>query len=230
MAAEGAPERVLVGSKQGGMTAADFLAHSRRAAAQFQAMGVEHVGVVDLNSEAVPLALFGAALAGVPFAPVNYRLPDDQLRSLVGRLAPGVVVVGPDVEARLADVEGVQVLTRDGFLDGVLADAGEVDLPFVDPGDVGVLLFTSGTTGHRTAFASADAEARKRLGSVGRALPTVELEIRGPDGNVLPAGERGEIYVRGEQIAGEYLGRSLLVEDGWFPTNDAGYLDDEGYL
>jgi acyl-CoA synthetase (AMP-forming)/AMP-acid ligase II len=87
-----------------------------------------------------------------------------------------------------------------------------------------------GPDDHRDALASADPSARRRLGSAGRPLPTVELEIRGPDGEVLPGGERGEIYVRGEQIAGEYLGRSLLVDGGWFPTNDAGYLDDEGYL
>jgi acyl-CoA synthetase (AMP-forming)/AMP-acid ligase II len=87
-----------------------------------------------------------------------------------------------------------------------------------------------GPDDHRAAFASADPEARKRLGSAGRPLPTVEIEIRGPDGAALPTGERGEIYVRGEQIAGEYLGRSLLVDGGWFPTNDAGYLDDEGFL
>ena len=39
--------------------------------------------LVDLNSEAVPLALFGAGLAGKPFVPVNYRLTDDQLRAIV---------------------------------------------------------------------------------------------------------------------------------------------------
>jgi len=83
---------------------------------------------------------------------------------------------------------------------------------------------------HRAAFASSDPGERKRLGSVGRPLPTVELEVRGPDGDAVPPGERGEIYVRGEQIAGEYLGRSLLVDGGWFPTNDAGYLDEEGFL
>jgi acyl-CoA synthetase (AMP-forming)/AMP-acid ligase II len=71
---------------------------------------------------------------------------------------------------------------------------------------------------------------RRRLSSVGRPLPTVELEIRDADGNALPPGERGEIYVRGEQVAGEYLGRSVLTDDGWFPTNDAGHLDTDGFL
>jgi fatty-acyl-CoA synthase len=40
----------------------------------------------------------------------------------------------------------------------------------------------------------------------------------------------GEIHVRGEQVAGEYLGRSVLTDDGWFPTNDLGHLDDDGFL
>ena len=71
---------------------------------------------------------------------------------------------------------------------------------------------------------------RARLGSVGRPLPTLELEIRGPAGTALPVGQSGEIYVRGEQIAGEYVGRSALTEDGWFPTNDGGRLDEAGYL
>ena len=83
---------------------------------------------------------------------------------------------------------------------------------------------------HRDSAASDDPAVRRRLGSVGRPLPSVELEIRGPDGDVLPAGERGEIYVRGEQVAGEYLGRSVLTDDGWFPTNDAGFVDEHGFL
>ena len=83
---------------------------------------------------------------------------------------------------------------------------------------------------HRTAMASSDPGVHRRLVSVGRPLPSIELEIRGPDGEVLATGERGEIYVRGEQVAGEYMGRSVLTDEGWFPTNDAGYLDQDGFL
>ena len=83
---------------------------------------------------------------------------------------------------------------------------------------------------HRAAFESDDPAVRARLGSVGRPLPTLELEIRNPAGHPLPAGERGEIFVRGEQVSGEYLGRSALTADGWFPTNDGGWLDEGGFL
>ena len=83
---------------------------------------------------------------------------------------------------------------------------------------------------HRAAFESDDPVLRARLGSVGRPLPTVELEIRAPDGAALPPGERGEIYVRGAQVSGEYLGRRALTADGWFPTSDGGWLDDAGFL
>ena len=31
-------------------------------------------------------------------------------------------------------------------------------------------------------------------------------------------------------MAGEYLGRSVLTDDGWVPHNNAGYLDEHGFL
>jgi acyl-CoA synthetase (AMP-forming)/AMP-acid ligase II len=83
---------------------------------------------------------------------------------------------------------------------------------------------------HREAFAASDERVRRRLGSVGRPLPTVSLEIRGADGAVLPTGVRGEIHVSGEQIAGEYKSHKAIADDGWFATNDGGWLDEEGYL
>ncbi len=84
---------------------------------------------------------------------------------------------------------------------------------------------------HRAAAAGEEPQERRRLVSVGRPLPTVEVEIRDAEGAPVPAGERGEIHVRGEQVSGEYLGRGpALTDDGWFPTRDAGSLDEEGYL
>jgi acyl-CoA synthetase (AMP-forming)/AMP-acid ligase II len=87
-----------------------------------------------------------------------------------------------------------------------------------------------GPDDHRAAFGSDDPNVRRRLGSVGQPLPTVEISIRDEFGNELPPGERGEIWVRGEQVSGEYSGKRALVGDGWFPTNDGGFFDEDGYL
>ena len=65
---------------------------------------------------------------------------------------------------------------------------------------------------------------------MGRPLPSLELEIRDPQGKPLPPGVSGEVYVRGEQIAGEYLGRKVIDEDCWFATHDGGWMDEAGYL
>ena len=382
MVAEGSGGRVVLGSRSGGWTGADLLAAARRAADRFGAIGARHVALVDLNSEAVPVALFGAAMAGLPFVPVNYRLADEQIDSILARITPAVVLVGPGtearVEARVGDRPGLELLKASELTDR--APAGADGPGWVDPDDVAVLLFTSGTTGepkaavlrhrhlfsyvtstvefmgagpdeaqlisvppyhiagvssvlsslyggrrmvyldgfdpqrwvglaeleavthamvvptmlrrifdvveqsatalpalrhlsygggrmpvetieramrtwpqvdfvnaygltetsstvavltpedHRRAAAGGDQAGRRRLGSVGRPLSDVEISIRDPDGAELAPGERGEVWVRGEQVAGEYLGGSLLDRDGWFRTRDAGWMDGEGYL
>ena len=40
----------------------------------------------------------------------------------------------------------------------------------------------------------------------------------------------GEIWVRGEQVSGEYVGRKAIQDDGWLRTNDFGRIDAAGYL
>jgi fatty-acyl-CoA synthase len=87
-----------------------------------------------------------------------------------------------------------------------------------------------GPDDHRVASASADPAVRARLGSVGRPVYGVEVQVRDADGALLPAGQAGEIYVRGDQIAGEYADRSAIGADGWFGTRDRGKLDADGYL
>ena len=84
---------------------------------------------------------------------------------------------------------------------------------------------------HRAAAGSEDLTVRRRLGSVGTALPDVTIDIRDEAGNVLGPGERGEIFVRGTQISGEYLGGGTRIDaDGWFRTRDGGWRDADGYL
>jgi acyl-CoA synthetase (AMP-forming)/AMP-acid ligase II len=88
-----------------------------------------------------------------------------------------------------------------------------------------------GPDDHRAALASSDPGVRARLSSVGQPLPGIELEIRGPEGQVLGPGEVGRICVRGGQVAAEYAGLGSATDDqGFFDTRDEGYLDDGGYL
>lgn len=84
---------------------------------------------------------------------------------------------------------------------------------------------------HRLARASTDPTVRARLGSVGRALPGLEIVIRDFAGEALPPGVPGRICVRGAQVSAEYAGAgSVLDEDGFFDTRDEGFLDEDGYL
>ncbi len=109
-------------------------------------------------------------------------------------------------------------------------------LPHVDFVNAYGLTETSSTVAvlgpddHRMALYSDDEAVKRRLGSVGRPLPTLELEIRDPHGKALPPGQSGEIYVRGEQVSGEYTHKKVVQDDGWFATNDGGWIDDGGYL
>jgi acyl-CoA synthetase (AMP-forming)/AMP-acid ligase II len=84
---------------------------------------------------------------------------------------------------------------------------------------------------HREAQSASAANVAKRLGSVGRPVPGIELQIRDDKGTVLGPGESGELFVRGEQVSGRYTGiGSVLDENGWFGTKDIAILDDDGYV
>ena len=383
MAAEGLGDRVAVGSVDGGISYRQLHDQARAAAVRFNAAPGDKVLLCDEASPAVPIALFGSAAAGMPYVPLNYRLPDDDLADLARRSAPGVAITDDSGAVRLAGVEGLKTLPRAEFLDTV-ADGAAPDTPTdapAAPDDAAVLLYTSGTTGapktavlrhkhlvsyilgsvefmgaaedeativsvppyhvagvaamlssvyagrrivqlpkfdpddwidtverenvthamvvptmltrivealearggeplpdvrslsygggrmplpvinralelfpttsfvnaygltetastvavlgpddHRSARLSDEPAEQRRLGSVGRPLPGVEISIRDDSGDELPAGEPGEIHVRGEQVSGEYLEAGSLLVDGWFPTRDGGYVDEAGYL
>ena len=105
--------------------------------------------MLDVNSPAVPIALFGSAWSGVPFAPLNYRLTADEVERLVEQIAPALLITDAERAPALEKLDGIRVLARDDFLDRVLAEtesAGAGEWP-MEPDDIAILLFTSGTTG-----------------------------------------------------------------------------------
>jgi long-chain acyl-CoA synthetase len=72
-------------------------------------------------------------------------------------------------------------------------------------------------------------------GSVGRPAPTVELKIVDADGTEQPAGEPGEIWIKGPNVmAHGYWNRpdanAAAFTDGWFHTGDIGKVDDDGFV
>ena len=363
MAADGFGDRVAFGPRQGGLTYAELGRPRRRRRPRLvRRRGVERVGLVDVNSEAVPILVFGSALAGVPFVPLNYRLADDQLRAVIGRTAPSVAgrrrhrrprgsvpfrrvelvtaarvprrdarrspptalrcrppiqtttalllftsgttgepkaavlrhrhlasyvistvefMCADEDEAALVSVPPYHVAGVSAVLSSVYAGRRIVYLPAFTPeawvtaardeaghpGDgraddarphprraraagrapagpppPGVRRRAHAGPGDRAGAGAAAARrvrqrlrahrdelddrrararrppgghrqpttpaVRRRLGSVGKPLPSLEVEIRDDDGEALGASESGEIFVRGEQVAGEYLGRA----------------------
>jgi acyl-CoA synthetase (AMP-forming)/AMP-acid ligase II len=87
-----------------------------------------------------------------------------------------------------------------------------------------------GPDDHRAALSSEDPAVRRRLGSAGQVLPSIEVEIRDDHDRPLPPGEVGMIHLRGEQISGEYATGSVLDSEGWFCSRDRGWIDEDGYL
>jgi o-succinylbenzoate---CoA ligase len=98
------------------------------------------------------------------------------------------------------------------------------------------VLQTYGMTETASQFATLSPEdALRKLGSAGKPLMPNALRIQS-DGIPLPAGEVGEIVVRGPTVTSGYIGgdernnTAVVFRDGWFHTGDLGFLDADGYL
>ncbi|MFA1546043.1 class I adenylate-forming enzyme family protein [Actinomadura chokoriensis] len=381
MAADGFGDRIVVGSRNGGLTASRLRAAASGAAALIRESGADAVLYLAVNGPAFPVAMFAAAFAGVPLVPVNYRLGEEQLARLLAAHPKAYGIAGDGQHEALLGA-GPSVRTPEDFLReaGEAADRARGEEAPADPDATAVLIYTSGTASapkgvvlrhrnlvsyvletvefaaagedeaalmsvppyhiaavsnvltnlyagrrcltlhsftpdgwlelvraegvtnamvvptmlarimdapvpdrsapslralayggartprriieralrewphvgfvnaygltetsstiavlgpddHRAALTSDDPDVRARLESAGRPVPSIELEIRDADGSVLPAGGSGRIWVRGEQVSGEYAGHGSSVDGrGFFDTRDQGRLDAEGYL
>lgn len=377
MAADGFGDRVVVGRRDGGLTAERLQAMSMAGAAAVAAAGADSIVYLAVNGPAFPVALFAAARAGVPLVPVNYRLGPDQLANILSNHPKGFGIAGSPDEAAALQQAGLSVRTTKEWLEATADASGAFDT-FVDGDTPAVVIYTSGSTAapkgvvlrhqnlvsyvlgsvefatadaadaalisvppyhiaavanaitnlyagrralvleqftpeqwlqlvrdeqvtnalvvptmlkrildadgdlsvpslrtlayggapmpaaviehalqtwpgvdfvnaygltetsstiavlgpddHRAAMASDDPAIRARLSCAGQVLPTVELQIRDADGKTVPTGVTGRIWVRGPQVAAEYLGGAALDEEGFFDTRDEGRLDADGYL
>jgi len=377
MSASTLEDRPAVTSGSRTLSYAQLDAAARRCAAKFLSMGATGVVYCGTNDASFPIAVFGAAYAGLPFIPLNYRLGDEQLQPLV-EANRGAVIIAETARVPGADPE--KVVLRSTLLDAEFSTKVDIELPaFVDPEDVAIVLYTSGTSGtpkaallrhrHLTAyvigtveFAGAEPEqaalvtvppyhiaglanllsnmysgrrivylesfdaqvwldtirneritqamvvptmlarvvqlldgspadapslatlsyggarmplpvleqalelfvgtgfvnaygltetsstiallgpedhdaafagdpvAKVRLSSVGKVLPGIEVEVRDEDGTLLAVGEPGLVFLRGEQVSGEYESGSVVDAEGWFPTKDRGWIDQDDYL
>lgn len=74
----------------------------------------------------------------------------------------------------------------------------------------------------------------RKSGTVGIVLPGQEVVIVSGEGKPQPAGQRGEVLIRGANVMRGYLGRpqesAEAVRNGWLHTGDVGILDEDGYL
>ncbi|KUI47548.1 AMP-dependent synthetase [Mycobacterium sp. GA-1199] len=137
------PDRTAVVSGGLRLTTGELSALADGGAGVIAESGASHVAYVGMGGAMLPLLLFSSARAGVPVTPLNYRLSADGLRELIDRLPQPLVVADAEYLDMVAGA-GKQVIGSDEFLDAARTSDPAAEFP--DPEDVGVVLFTSGTT------------------------------------------------------------------------------------
>lgn len=144
MAASAFADRAAVSDDRGALTFAELQRAAAGAAALLVEQEAESVAFVGANDVSFPVTLLGAALAGVPAAPLNYRLAEAELSRQLSTLPRPVVVADPRFSAVAASVTDRVHDSRSWVAECLSREDGPLGV--VDPDAVAVFLFTSGTT------------------------------------------------------------------------------------
>lgn len=146
MAASGDPERPAVVCDDVRWSVAELGDRVRGGSGVIAVSGARSVGYVGTGGHLLPLLIFAAAGAAVPFTPLNYRLGAENLGALIARLDAPLLIADDEYHDIVAGVAGpgVPVLRSGEFV--ARAASAEPVTEFADPEQVAVVLFTSGTT------------------------------------------------------------------------------------
>jgi bile acid-coenzyme A ligase len=143
----------------------------------------------------------------------------------------------PTMLQRIADLPGID--DRDlSSIDWILQGAAPMPPSLVHrwAGFIGPerILMAYGMTESIGITALRGDEWMAHEGSVGRGQRDTEIRILDDDGNELPAGEVGEVFMRAPVYGGsDYLGEApqmATTDDGFQSVGDMGHVDEDGYL
>jgi long-chain acyl-CoA synthetase len=99
---------------------------------------------------------------------------------------------------------------------------------------IGIPMYQGYGLSEASPVISGNTEAKHKLGTSGVIVKNLDLKICDEDGKELPAGQKGEIVLRGENVMlGYYKNEKSTLEtlrDGWLHTGDMGYVDSDGFL
>jgi long-chain acyl-CoA synthetase len=179
-------------------------------------------------------ALVGAHVVMAPFRAPDIAATIAHYRVTQIQLAPAMInmlLAQPDLDR--FDLSCVRAIWTGGapIRPEVLTRLGAV---FGDVlGSTFGMTEATGVAGMRHRLAGDAADVR-RLASVGRPLPLLDVEVRRADGSITAAEEVGEIVVRGETVMRGYWGdpehTAEVLREGWYHTGDLAFRDDDGYL
>jgi acyl-CoA synthetase (AMP-forming)/AMP-acid ligase II len=143
MAAASNPDRTAVVSGEMRLTTQQLSDLADGGAGVIAGSNAQHVAYVGTGGAMLPVLIFAAARAGLPFTPINYRLSAEGIQALIERLPEPLVIVDSRYRDMVGDAAD-RLMTTDEFL--AAARDNEPALEFPDPDSVAIVLFTSGTT------------------------------------------------------------------------------------
>lgn len=189
-------------------------------------MPLFHTG--GLNALSIPLLMAGGTVVvGHQFEPTEALIATDKFKATISLFVPTMY------QLMIATPYFGQSSfpTMDVFLSGGAPCPQTIYHAFREKG----LRFKEGygltEAGPNNFFITPEVAARK-IGSVGKSMMFNEIRVLDPDGNLCPAGEIGELYVKGPHMFTGYWNKpvetSEAIVDGWLRTGDLAKADRDG--